>query len=251
MEKVWSKVVVCFDRLTSKTYDDSAAEQYTYDKNGNLLRVTPPGNDPVDHVYDALNRLTDKEFVNSSSLDVAYTYDTGGRMLTANTTASNLTYVYNALNRVTSTTQRINSTNYTIAYDSDLAGNRTQVTYPSNKVIDYTYDDKNYITEIEVDNSSLVEYTYDPLGRRTQKDLKGTVTQRASYTYDVANQLTALTNVALPSTTIGNYSYTYDDVGNRLTMTAPEGTHTYSYNDIYELTGAQTHSCPRNQIVTL
>lgn len=41
------------------------------------------------------------------------------------------------------------------------------------------------------------------------------------------------------------YSYQYDQVGNRLSMNAPNGEHNYTYNNIYELTnvsGVQTHS---------
>ena len=68
---------------------------------------------------------------------------------------------------------------------------------------------------------------------------------RADYIYDTGNQLTRITNLTLPSTLISQYEYTYDQIGNRLTMTAPDGVHTYGYNDIYELTsvtGARNHS---------
>jgi hypothetical protein len=40
------------------------------------------------------------------------------------------------------------------------------------------------------------------------------------------------------------YHYTYDAAGNRLTMNAPNGLHTYAYDNIYQLlavSGAQAH----------
>jgi len=44
---------------------------------------------------------------------------------------------------------------------------------------------------------------------------------------------------------VSEFTYTYDDVGNRLTMTKGQSTQTYGYDDIYQLTsvtGAQSHS---------
>jgi RHS repeat-associated protein len=111
--------------------------------------------------------------------------------------------------------------------------------------VDYTYDVHDRMDLIKVGGTTLTDYDYDSLDRRTSKTFSTGPQQQSSYNFDLANQLLSLTNTVLPSTAISTYSYTYDNVGNRLTMTAPSGMHNYSYNNIYELTsvtGAQTHT---------
>lgn len=231
-----------FDRVTSKTYDDTSGSTYQYDKNSNLTKHTTPKGDDIDYTYDALNRRSTKEYESDSDLDVSYTYDVGSRMLTADTTASEIDYDYDALNRVVETTQRINANNFVVEYDYDSVGNRTQVIYPSSKVVDYDYDDLNRMTDVDVNSSGLVDYVYDTLDRRTSKSFISTNLPKATYQYDLANQLEDVTNVTLTSTAVSQYAYTYDDVGNREAMVFSDpltttGTFNYGYNDIYELTG--------------
>ncbi|MGE0266943.1 MAG: RHS repeat-associated core domain-containing protein [Candidatus Omnitrophota bacterium] len=239
-----------FDRRTSMTYDDASASTYEYDKNSNLTKhITPSGND-IDYTYDALNRRLTKEFESDSSLDITYTYDVGSRMTAADNDASEIDYVYDDLNRVTSTTQTVNSNAYTLAFEYDDVGNRTEVSYPGGKVVNYVYDDINRMTDINVNSSGLVDYTYDTLDRRATKSFISTNLPKATYTYDIANQLTELNNDVLPSTSVSQFDYTYDNVGNREDMVVTgtlvtTGTFTYAYNDIYELTGvsgADSHS---------
>jgi RHS repeat-associated protein len=79
------------------------------------------------------------------------------------------------------------------------------------------------------------------LSRRIQRDLIAGSTQSTVYQFDLANQLKNINNVLAAR----QYSYTYDNVGNRLTMTAPGGLQNYTYNNLYELTavtGAKTQS---------
>jgi RHS repeat-associated protein len=151
---------------------------------------------------------------------------------------------------VGSTTQTIGSLSAkTLTYQYDKTGNRTRITYPSGKIIDYAYNGNEQITGMSVDSVALANYTYDPLNRRTQKDLLSTVTQRVSYTYDLANQLQQILNNVVNGPVISQYDYTYNQVGNRLTM-ATSGTpgsqnFNYTYDNIDELTavsGSQSHT---------
>jgi YD repeat-containing protein len=48
----------------------------------------------------------------------------------------------------------------------------------------------------------------------------------------------ALKTVNSTLSTVNSYAYTYDNVGNRLTMTDSIGTHNYGYDDLYRLTSA-------------
>jgi len=80
----------------------------------------------------------------------------------------------------------------------------------------------------------IADYTYDSLSRRTQLDLaNGT---QATYQYDQISRLTNLVNkVSATDAIISSFAYAYDKVGNRTSMTTTEGTHSYTYDKIYQL----------------
>ncbi|MHC4620384.1 MAG: RHS repeat-associated core domain-containing protein [Planctomycetota bacterium] len=80
----------------------------------------------------------------------------------------------------------------------------------------------------------IVHYGYDALSRRvTAQYANGTT---ATYDNDIANRLENLYNQT--QTGNHNFAYTYDKVGNRLTMTANvTEQHSYTYDDIHQLTG--------------
>ncbi len=60
-----------------------------------------------------------------------------------------------------------------------------------------------------------------------------------TFAYDVANRLIGM-STDKGVTNISSYSYTYDNVGNRISMTDNDGAHNYTYDDVYRLTTA-TH----------
>ena len=214
-----------------------------------MIQHLTPSTKPIAYDYDVLNRLTAKRFPQNSSLDTTYGYDLASRMTSANNSAAQISFTYDNLNRVKTTATTLPPTTYNLIYDYDKAGNRAKLTYPSGKTVDYIYDAGNRLDKIKVNSSEVTNYDYDPLNRRTQKDyLPGTAAQ-AVYSFDSADQLTSLTNKLTSSgTTISQYQYpVYDSVGSRKQMIAPNGTHDYAYNTIYELTQekintAVTHS---------
>jgi RHS repeat-associated protein len=60
------------------------------------------------------------------------------------------------------------------------------------------------------------------------------------YSYDNLNRLLNLSAVHTPtSSTITNFTYTYDAAGNRLTKALPDYTETYKYDALYRLTQAE------------
>jgi len=113
------------------------------------------------------------------------------------------------------------------------SGNRTKLTYPDATYITYEYDNINRLTKIKNQGgSTLAEYSYDSRSRRTDLDyLNGTT---LDYTYDAASRLTTIDNGT--DNDDHDYDYTYDKVGNRLTMLVNgSATHTYTYDDIYQI----------------
>jgi YD repeat-containing protein len=116
--------------------------------------------------------------------------------------------------------------------------NRTRLTYPDATYVTYDYDQLNRLTAVRNSaGTALASYTYDVRSRRT--GLEYTNGASIDYSYDAASRLLLIDN----QTNNGQhkYSYTYDYVGNRMTMavTDPNGTrmHVYDYDSIYQLTG--------------
>ena len=110
---------------------------------------------------------------------------------------------------------------YTVGSRYDLAGNRTQITYPDNSVVTRGYDPRNQLATIGYNVSGgavapVASFSYDNGGRRltrTLGDTPGTVT-----TWSYAGRLDNLvTSITTPNVT--SFAYTYDANQNKLTET--------------------------------
>jgi RHS repeat-associated protein len=131
--------------------------------------------------YDALNRVTSKNFSNGQGA-VTYQYDQGGaaagalgRLTKITDLSGSETYTYDATGagRITQVQKVVGTTTYPINYQYNVAGEITQITYPSGRV---------------------VQQNVDLIGRLSSiADTKGsTNTTRASgYTYNPAEQVLA------------------------------------------------------------
>jgi RHS repeat-associated protein len=81
----------------------------------------------------------------------------------------------------------------------------------------------------------VATFQYDANSRLIRKNLaNGTYT---TYSYNSRGFLTGIYNYKSDGTLLTYATYTYDAVGNRLSMSTPEGNYTYSYDAIYRLTG--------------
>jgi len=142
------------------------------------------------------NRTTHTDFNGNSH---SFTYDNLDRMISANYADGSITtYSYDALG------------NRTGSSISDNNGTRTW---------SYTYDNRDRLTqETKPDGSTLV-YQYDVNGNKTQltATLGNGDGQIVSYTYDALNRLSTVTNGE------GASSYGYDEVGNRNSLSYPNG----------------------------
>jgi len=116
-----------------------------------------------------------------------------------------------------------------VSYHYDPAGRLLNRILSNRARTDYRYDDDNRLVELTnrsvSDKLSMTQtYGHDRIGNITSiTDTSGTV----DFTYD---PLYRLTDADYPGTA-NDVSYTYDDVGNRLTMTNAAGTLYYIYNN--------------------
>jgi hypothetical protein len=141
-----------------------------------------------------------------------------------NGAANTVTWVFDALGRVTSEQNLLGTFTYT--YDG-VTTRLATVTYPNNQSSTYSYLPTNQDHRLQTIHHtypggatlSKFDYTYDAVGNiltwRQQADSTAVLWR---YGYDSADQLTAAVkeSTATPATVLQRYAYGYDRAGNRL-----------------------------------
>ena len=229
------------NQLSQTTNPLGQIKTFAYDLARNLVSTTDAKNQTISFTYDAVNQLTNKNLPTGEV--VSFAYDLVGNLTLAQDVDSQLTFQYNALNRLTrvdtaaTAAQPASRTDYLY----DINGNRTQYSATigtGGHFLTYAYDALNRLTRVSSGFSGFggaPTFTYDALSRRTSMTLpSGAI---ATYTYDAASQLTSLTH-SLSGNPIGSLNYTYDAVGNRTAMTQGAGTNSYAYDPLNRLTQA-------------
>jgi RHS repeat-associated protein len=161
-------------------------------------------------------------------------------MTSAVDTDSTVTFDYDNLYRMTSTTQQIESNpSKTIDYEYDPVGNRTTMTGPDDIANAYTYTLINQVASITDVYNNATNYYYDDGGRLTLRTYgNGT---KAEFSYDEANRLTLLANKKSDDSVLSSFTYEVDKTGNRTKRTTAGSAMTaqalkYTYDNIYEIT---------------
>ncbi len=243
------------------------ATQAVYNANSNLIRQIDANGNVTTNQYDAVNRPI--TVTNPLSYTTAYQYDAWDNQTTVTDGNNNTTtYEYDELNRLIQETDVLSNVT---GYRYDALGNTTVITDANSGVIHMVYDLNGQLISVADQLSHTTQYGYDGVGNQTvithangytatlAYDALNRLTERAypdgpkdTFTYDaVGNQLSAGNGVVtytfqydalnrLFQKTDSRFgksvSYTYDDVGNRLTMSDPEGgVTTYRYDDTNRL----------------
>lgn len=201
---------------------------WTYKPSGLVATYKDALNRTTTYTYDAANDLTSIAY---PDFTVTQTFDGVRNRLTMVDWLGTHTWVYDALDRITSATDASSST---IGYGYDEVGNLTTVTYPGSKIVTYSFDDANRIETVTDWESRATAYDHDASGRIGSFTLpNGVVT---TYGYDDASRTSSITHVK-DTTTIAERSYTFDDVDNRLTASRGAASDTYVYDELYRITG--------------
>jgi RHS repeat-associated protein len=229
-----------FNRLTKVTNPLNQSTFFSYDKQNNLISKTDPKAQQIQYAYNSLNQLTRKTKPGDV---VSYTYDRVGNLLTVTDADSGLTFVFDALNRVTETRTSATSRQPTtsIKYTYDPNGNRKSMTDPGGGVTTYVYDSLARLTSLRDPTSQTYTFMYDALSRR--KQVSRTTGPTTTYNYDAASRITSLSH----QSAAGNlgFNYTYNRAGSRLSMSDSAGVHSYSYDALSRLSGV-SHSSVSN-----
>jgi len=212
-----------FLRPVSTCYPDSSTDCVKitlYDSNGNAKTIVNRAGQTISLTYDALNRGTSK---GGAATGVNYGYDLLGRVLSSTfiTGGLGITSAFDQLGRPTSSSSNVDGTARQFSYQYDLAGRRTQMTYPDGYYLNYDYLATGEVQKIRANGANtginvLATYTYDALGNRSSLALgNGVVT---SYSPDSLYRL---------------HTLTHDLAG-----TANDLTKTFGYNPASQVTSA-------------
>ncbi|MEO1211793.1 MAG: RHS repeat-associated core domain-containing protein, partial [Cyanobacteria bacterium J06638_20] len=218
------------NRLILKDYEDDADVSYTYTANG-LIESISDGRGTTSYEYDVQNRLLSRTDPDGpylpSGTTIEYTYDAAGNRTAVTTPNGSVSYGYDERNRLTTVVDEdFNLTTY--GYDD--ANNLTRTEFPNGVVETREYDDLNRLVFLEnkVDDTVISSYRYDLNAAGHRLSVTEDDGRQVSYTYDDLYRLTE-ENINNGERVI---SYTFDNVGNRLTRNdSAEGITTYTYDD--------------------
>lgn len=212
--------------IKTKYYADGTVEEFTYDVLGNVKTIKDQTGTTY-FEYNARGQLTKQ--MNPDGVTLTYTYDATGNQTSVSSTLSSTYYTYDALNRLA--TVKDNKGQLT-TYTYDKVGNQKTITYSNGNVTSFEYDKVNRLTSQKTVGASgkviaSYVYTLGPVGNRIKVvEHTGRIVE---YTYDSLYRLLEEKETA-PDGSVTSTTYTYDQVGNRLTKVANGEKITYSYN---------------------
>jgi RHS repeat-associated protein len=200
------------NRRTAETFPDTPPNTRTniYDAVGNLIQRIDQKGQVTTYSYNRLYYLLNRAYSPSGAND-SFTYDNGGRVLSANRNGWVDTFSYDGANRVLSTLENGRS----LGYSYNIPGRVQTNTQPSGRALIYTYDARSRLSIIEdgTPNPPIVTYTYDEADRVIGRDYRnGTTT---TYTYNSNNWMLTLEHVNGVAL-IAGFNYAYDNEGNKL-----------------------------------
>ncbi len=205
-------------RMVSRTDRNGDVTTYAHDAAGRVLRQVSPGK-VMTFAYDGLGRQV--EAVNGD-VTTQVAYDMASRMTSRVTTGPGLprmefTYTHCECGAVKSVT----GPGGTTTYDFDAAsGQLANVISPDGGSFGYTWDPAGRLSKITRPNQISDVLAWNDQGRlasRTQVRADGTQVTGVGYGYDAGGRRTSATDDA------GTHTFTYDAVGNLTGADHPDG----------------------------
>lgn len=242
-----TKMTDALGRETAFSYDangnlltqgrvDGTSASWTYGADGLVASYTARSGDAVEYVYDANGNVVETTYSTEAN-PMKYEYDDRGNLTkVVDFDGSETIYVYDdndALLKVEYANGR------SISYAYDEFGRQISVSAGDDYLVEYTYDANGWLDKV-IDGANgdalLTDYAYDALGRLA-KETRGNGTY-VLYAYDATGALTEKSTYNADGDAIASFAYTYDALGKIEAMTTLDGTWTYDYDAVGQLTSA-------------
>ena len=207
---------------------DLGTWQYSYDNTGNLIKQVDNKGNQILISYDQLNRIL---FKNTSSQVISFAYDQQYQGTLSNISFGNESYAYTYDDRLRVTKELLKIRNQIfetgMAYDS--MDRILQKRLPDASTFDIYYSPQNKIQKI---NEFINDTKYSPFGN----PLNRTYFNNKLTTFDYYSDNIRLRQIK--TDTIQQLNYTYDNVGNILSINDSTSNRSYSmsYDNLDRLT---------------
>jgi RHS repeat-associated protein len=259
-------------RRTATNSPDAGYTQFAYDLASNLVsRATPNlegANQAILYQYD-FNRMTDIVYPLFPQNGIHYTYGAPGapgngaeEIVRVDDASGNDLRTYGKLGEIVQSIRTVSENpangnkgvlgTYTTAYTYDSYGRLQSMTYPDGEVLTYAYDSAGSLRAMNgVKGSNAYTYAsrmeYDKFGAPAFVQAGNGV--QTTYTYDPRSRRLATLQAGMPGKPFQNVSYTYDPIGDVLSLTnnvpvpppsqfGGPSTQTFGYDDLHRLTSA-------------
>ena len=224
---------------------------FQYDAAGNVAESTDRNGRKRTFEYDASNRLLAEHWWQNGVIlqSITQTYDAAGNLLSAINPEAQLTYTYDAANRMTTATTfypGLNNPSVTLSYTYDAVGNVLQIRDNLGVQVASTYDYRgNLVTRsmsgTGVGDGAGVRFTYRANGERAtlQRFENAGLTVSAGkteYTYFRNGLVKTIDHLMASGTAIASYTYAYDALNRVETETHHDDTYRYGYDKTSQLT---------------
>ncbi len=227
--------VYSYDSLNQKTEQKAALGQttkYQYDALGNVIRETDALGNSVETRYDALGRVIQATDKNGNKTSTVYDDKNG----TVTVTAADGGVTKTELDLLSRETEVTDALGHVTRKQYDGNGNLIRETDALGRVTECRYDelDRRISMNLKYQENGktkdcITTYEYDKNGnKKKETNAKGQVSK---WNYDALNRVVKEINAEN-----GEQSYTYDKLGNMLTMTDNTGTTKYSYDALSRMT---------------
>ena len=275
-----------FGDVIEQISPDSGTSIFHYDAEANLISKTDALGIATNQTFDALDRPLTTTYPTHAAENVAYTYDqtgTGfsfgiGRLTSVADAAGSLTRTYEERGNLASEIRVNGTTTLNTLYTYDGVSRIASMTYPDGTLVTYLHDAGGYVSSVSAQlpgssaATNLATLTHQPFGplnganygngigetwtfdqsnRPTNiiDKLAGASLQNLTYGYDLANNVTSITDAVNASNSqtlgydplnrltsaisgpggYGSFSWSYDKVGNRLEQVQGGMSTTYGY----------------------
>jgi len=156
-----------------------------------------------------------------------------------------LTYGYDALNRVTQITYPGNKI---LQFTYDNASNRTSIIYPDSTQTSYEYNEVNSIERVTDVSGNVFTLAYNALRQPEALSYPNGIGK--TNTYDDLARLTQIEYLENGQTTIKEYNYGYDAVGNITSQDLGGDTWSYEYDNLNQIASAVLRDSGQNTLLS-
>ena len=214
---------------------------YSYDDVGNLKSIKDENGNILMFWYDSLNRVIQSGNPNEANY-LWYTYDKKGNLLSVKDANQHTIYFsYDDFDRPISTTTQLG---FTESYSYDSNGNIVQRIDGNGAITNYTFDQLDRLIKIDypIGNITFAFDANDNMIKASNNNMG--LNDSTHIAYDELNRIKTI-NVDF-GTFDKTISYTYDAMGNMISMTNPQdGITFYNYDELDRL---QNVTDPSNNI---